>query len=99
MPGRSTAGASRVSPPAVNASRSSKSMGLCARSGGRYASEIRVAWPSSRRRLAQNAVSTMASTATAPGSGAMSSAPCSRASARRRAKYSSTVAATERAAG
>ena len=76
-----------------------RSNGRSAASGGRYAREIRGVTPSSRRRLAQNAASMMASIARASGSGAVTSRPRARVAAWCRLKCVCTTAATALATG
>src|SRR5687767_8723747 len=99
MPGRSTAGASFASAAGCSGSQWSNVSACPAWPGGSRASEIVGVAPSSRRRLAQNAVSIMASIDSASGSTPRSSRPWPRATAMCRAKWSWTIVATCRAAG
>jgi hypothetical protein len=63
------------------------------------ASEMRGERPSSRRRLAQKAASTMAATAAVSGTKVGSGVPCWLAGSDWRAKKASTIAAAARARG
>src|SRR5438034_379859 len=69
MPARSTAGATFASAAGTSGSGRSNRSGCSVRSGGSTASEIFGTYPSSRRRLAQNAASITASISRGSGSG------------------------------
>src|SRR6476659_6480576 len=97
MPARSTAGATRASAAAPSVSGRSNISGRTACSGGRNASEILGAYPSSRRRLAQNAVSMIASRLFSSGAKATDPASVARAASMCRAKCSATRGAAARA--
>src|SRR3954447_15504495 len=97
MPARSTAGATRASAAAPSASGRSNISGRAACSGGRNASEIFGAYPSSRRRLAQNAASMIASRLFSSGANATEPVNVARAASMCRAKCSATRRAAARA--
>src|SRR6187455_2787459 len=99
MPGRSTAGPTFASAEARSGRSTANVIDCPPLVGGSNASEIVGVTPSSRRRLAQNATSMMASRSAASGSALRFVRPRRRAAARCFAKCSRTLEATARAAG